>query len=128
MGSTQLQLPIGVSLTTQFPRFRDVLVAAVYGSPGGLNAVATHTDQSPSDLQKRLAAEPGDTRPMRESDILGIIEQTRDARVIYWLVERYLQSPEARKQQAVEQIAGLMPSLLNLLEQAGVGGPTKGRR
>ncbi|MFA9204938.1 MAG: hypothetical protein ACEQSH_00620 [Bacteroidia bacterium] len=129
MGGTQLNLPTGTPLTAQFPRFRDVLTAAVYSHRGGLNAVANHTDQSPSDMQKRLASEAGDPRPMRESDILGIIEETRDARIIYWLVERYLQTPEARQQQAIDQIASLMPMLAQLVDQAGVGGPVaKGRR
>lgn len=121
MGTNQFMLPFQPGLTAQFPRFRDVLVSAVYGGRKGLNGVAADLDQSPSDLTKRLASEHGDPRPMREEDIIGIIESTGDVRPIYWLVEKFIQSPEAQKTQAIAQLAELMPMIQGLVETATAG-------
>jgi hypothetical protein len=84
-------------------------------------------DQSPSDLTKRLSSEHGDPRPMREEDILGIIESTQDVRPIYWLIEKYLQSPEAQKAQAIAQLAEVLPSILALVDAVTAGENKKGR-
>lgn len=121
MSNSQFMLPFQPGLTAQFPRFRDVLVNAVYTSRIGLNGVAAHCDQSPSDLSKRLSSDHGDPRPMREEDLLGIIESTKDVRPIYWLVEKFIQSPEAQKTQAIAQLAELMPMIQGLVETAMAG-------
>ena len=127
MTTPQLTMNFLPGLTAQFPRFRDVLVTAVYGSRKGLNGVAEDLDQSPSDLTKRLSSEHGDPRPMREEDILGIIESTQDVRPIYWLIEKYLQSPEAQKAQAIAQLAEALPSILALVDAVTAGENKKGR-
>lgn len=121
MSNGQFMLPFQPGLTAQFPRFRDVLVNAVYTNRKGLNGVAADLDQSPSDLSKRLSSEHGDPRPMREDDIIGIIESTKDVRPIYWLVEKFIQSPDAQKTQAIAQLAELMPMIQGLVETAMAG-------
>ncbi len=125
MSSSQFMLPFQPGLTAQYPRWRDVLTHAVYSSRKGLNGVAAETDQSPSDLTKRLSSEHGDPRPMREEDIIGIIEATGDLRIIYWLIEKYIQSPDAQRTQAITQLAQLMPTIQALVETASAGQQVK---
>jgi hypothetical protein len=128
MSSNQFVLPFQQGLTAQYPRWRDVLAHAVYSSRHGLNGVAAHMDQSPSDLSKRLSSEHGDPRPMREEDILGIIETTGDLTIIYWLVEKFIQSPDAQRTQAIAQLAQLMPTIQALVESATATDSKRSRR
>ena len=88
----------------------------VFASPipgGAFSFPRVHVVSAMSPFFGRATAksEPGDTRQMREADILDIIESTGDVRPIYWLVEKYIQSPEAQKTQAIAQLAELMPMI-----------------
>lgn len=107
-------------LTAQFPQLEDVLTAAVYGSRIGLNGVAARLDQSPSELSRRLNRESDDHRPARVQDLVGIVEATADLRPIYWLIEKFMESPEARMARAADQLANLLPMVAELAAQAGV--------
>lgn len=113
----QFHLDFQAGLTERFPRWEDTLTHAVYSCRLGLNGVAAKLDQSPSDLCKRLAGE--EQRPLRAKDVLGIIESTQDFTPIYWLLERFLKDPEAKKQEAMARLPGLMAALEATLEQAG---------
>lgn len=113
----QFILDFQAGLTERFPRWEDTLVHAVYSSRLGLNGVAAKLDQSPSDLCKRLAGE--ESRPLRPKDVLGIIEATQDWTPIYWLFEKFLKDPDARKQEAIARLPGLVAILEATLEQAG---------
>lgn len=114
----QFTLDFQAGLTERFPRWRDTLVHAVYSSRLGLNGVAAKLDLSPSDLSKRLS-ETEEPRPLRDQDILGIIEATNDFTPIYWLLERFLKDPEAKKLEAMARLPGLMAVLEATLAQAG---------
>lgn len=116
----QLALSFEPGLTAHFPQIEDVLVAAVYGSRKGLNGTAADLDLSPSDLSKRLSRE-SEQRPVRCSDLVGIIQSTGDHRPIYWLIEKFLRDPEATRNQAISQLAQLMPMIQALVEQSGGG-------
>lgn len=107
-------------LTVQFPRLRDVLCAAVYGSRGGLKGVAADLDCSPSELSRMLNRDQDDPRALDVEKMVGIIESTDDNRPVQWLIERFLSNPEARRATAAAQLAQLMPALLELAAQAGV--------
>jgi hypothetical protein len=107
-------------LTAQFPRLEDVLTAVVYGSRQGLNGVAARLDQSPSELSRRLNRESDDHRPVRVQDLVGIIEATSDMRPICWLIEKFMESPEARVARAADQLAHLLPMVTELAVQAGI--------
>lgn len=107
-------------LTGQFPTLQDVLTAAVYGSRKGLNGIAADLDQSPSELSRRLNRESDDHRPARVQDLVGIIEATGDLRPIYWLIERFMESPEARVARAADQLSHLLPMVAELAAQAGI--------
>lgn len=111
----QYTLDFQAGLTERFPRWRDTLVHAVYSSRLGLNGVAGKLDLSPSDLSKRLS-ETEEPRPLRDTDILGIIEATGDYTPVYWLLERFLKDPEARRLEALARLPGLMAAVQATLE------------
>lgn len=116
-----MNLTFEPGLTARFRSLREVTAHSVYSSRRGLSAVAADLDMSPSELTKRLNADSAEPRPMRVDDLEAIIQSTGDATPIYWLVEKYLRDPDAVRNQATAQIAVLLPALLELAKQAGLG-------
>lgn len=114
--TTQLSLDFTPGLTAQFKTLTQVCAAAVYASRGGLSAVAGDLDMAPSDLCRRLS-EDGD-RPLTAEHVRGVIASTKDFRPIYWLVETFLQDPEAKRLQAIHELAQVMPIVQALVDQA----------
>lgn len=122
MTPLQMNLSFEPGLTARFRTLREATAHTVYASRKGLSAVAADLDLSPTDLTKRLNPDSGEHRPLRVDDLEAIIASTGDATPIYWLVEKYLRSPDAVRDQATAQIAALLPALIELAQQAGVGG------
>jgi hypothetical protein len=121
---TQLSLNFEPGLTARFKRLEDCCAHVVLGK--GLENVAGPLDMAPSELSRRLSAhleaKAGDSnnRPLRVSDFVAILEETKDYRPIFWLIERFLRDPEAQRTHAIHQLAAVMPIVQSLLEQAGV--------
>lgn len=116
MTTAQLALDFQPGLTAQFKTLTQVCAAAVYASRNGLSGVAGDLDIAPSDLCRRLS-EDGD-RPLTAEQVDGIVASTHDYRPIYWLIERHLQDPEAKRLQAIHQLSQVMPLVQALVEQA----------
>lgn len=127
--SVQLSLDFQPGLTQQYRRIEECIAATVTSTRGGTEKIAGALDMAPSELSRRLnahlPAKEGDAnnRPLRVSDFTQILEETRDFRPIYWLIEKFLRDPEVARGAALQQIAVLMPSLLSLFEQAGIAVP-----
>lgn len=115
----QFTLDFEPGLTERFPRWRDTFVKVVYSGRGGLNTAAAACDVSPTDLTKRLSGEYVD-RPLRIEDIEAILDEKKDPTPIFWLIERFLKHPDARKQAALARIPALVESLEVMLKEAGV--------
>ncbi len=125
----QLSLNFEGGLTARFRSLREVVQSAVLTSNLGVTGVAGKMDMGHSELSRRLDAGAADNRPLRVDDLVAIIEHTGDHRPIYWLVERFLQSPEIKRTMAIDQLAGLMPQIAELVRQAGATPPPqRGRR
>ena len=129
----QMPLSFEPGLTARHRTLEDCILAAVHGSRIGVEGCAAHLDMAPSELSRRLnegaLAHAGDSnnRPLRVSDLVGIMEATGDHRPIYWLAEKFLRDPEAQRTAAIQQLAMLAPIMAALAEQAGVS-IQKGRR
>jgi hypothetical protein len=125
----QLTLNFEPGLLQRYPRWEDTFVTAVYSSRKGLNGVAADCDQSPSELSKRLShVEGGEPRPLRSADIVNILRSTKDFTPIYWLIEEFLKDPNAKQQEAIAAIPGLVERLNAVLEQAGAGTAQRARK
>jgi len=128
---SQLALAFEPGLTARHRTLEDCLAAVVHNYRGGMEAVAASLDMSPSELSRRLnahvQAKEGDVsnRPLRISDLIGIVTATGDYRPIYWLAEKFLRDPESQRSAAMQQMAQLAPMFLALAEQAGVQMKTK---
>lgn len=123
--TAQLALDFQPGLTAQFKTLTQVCSAAVYASKGGLGGVAPDLDIAPSDLCRRLTDDSD--RPLTAEHVHGIIASTKDYRPIYWLVEKFLQDPEAKRMHAINQLAQVMPMVIALVEQSAPPPAKKGR-
>lgn len=119
MAEKQLDLSFQGGLVDQFPAFRDVVRASVYGCGRQFKAVAADMDIAPSLLSRMLANNPEDPRNFPLDRLPDLVEATGDKRPIYWLVERFLEDPSERRDRAVSQLADMLPRLEQLLRAAG---------
>ncbi len=124
----QLSLNFEGGLTTRFRTLHEVVQSAVLASKLGVTGVAAKLDMGHSELSRRLDAGAADNRPLRVDDLVAIIEHTGDHRPIYWLVERFLQSPEIKRALAIDQLAELMPHIAELVQLAGATADASARR
>lgn len=118
----QLALDFEAGLTARFRSLKQACAHAVYAARGGLSGVASSLDMSPSELTKRLAEDKDnpDNRPLRAEDIEGIVASTGDRTPIYYLIEKYLQDPKAKRDQALATMAEMAPVFVRLAEEAGI--------
>lgn len=121
----QLAFDFTPGLTAQFPKLRDVLCASVYNSRGGLKAVASDLDVSPSELSRMLNRDQDDPRKLDVDVAVAIVDSTGDMRAVYWMIERFLRDPAQVRAQAAAEIARLLPTLNELVRQSGA---TKAKR
>lgn len=129
MTHVQLSIDLEPGLTARFRSLKQACAHAVYASRKGLSGVAGDMDMSPSELSKRLSdSDSTDNRPLRTEDVEQIVESTADYTPVYYLVERFLRDPKAKRDQALAQMAEMAPMLIALAEQAGVPTRTTGRR
>jgi hypothetical protein len=129
--SRQLQLSFEPGLTARHRTLEDCCTAVVHNARQGVEGVAAHLDIAPSELSRRLNAHArgheheANNRPLRVSDMLGIIEATGDYRPIYWLIEKFIRDPESTRTAAIQQLAHLMPIVQALIEQSTEGGKVR---
>lgn len=115
--STQMTLDFTPGLTARFRSLRECVSGAVYACPRGLSAIAAELDMSPSELTKRLNPDGSEPRPLRVDDLEKIIRATGDNTPIYWLIEQFLRSDEARRSSAINQLSQMLPQLERLLSE-----------
>lgn len=113
----QISLDFRPGLVRQFPDWKDLIAHTVYSCSGGLNAVAIRCDRSPSLMSRMLNKNPDDQRHLPIEDLVPILEETKDYRPIFWLIERFLEDPGAKEKRAREELIALLPQLQRLVEQ-----------
>ena len=105
-----------------FDEMKDALDISFRVQEQRLNAaqLAGKMDLSPSTLSRKLKQPEGDTQRFNCDDLEAYIRSTKDiGSVIAYLVAKYMESPEARQDRAiqrVEELAGQMNDALALLK------------
>ncbi len=112
----QLSIEFAPGLTEQFPEFRDVVRASVYACGRQLKAVAADLDMTSSELSRKLANNPADPVHFPLDRLPELVEATGDKRPIYWLVEKFLEAPEARQGRLVAEATDAVRKLTTLLQ------------
>ena len=112
----QFELNFEGGLTDRFPNFLDCVRASVYGCGRPFKAIAADMDMSPSLLSQKLS-DQGDTKFALQR-LPELIEATHDYSPIFWLVERFCDSPDAKKRKSIERLAVLLPQIEAALREA----------
>ncbi len=125
-GQGQMEISFQPGIVDQFPEFLDCIRASVYGCGRQLKAIAADLDMSRSRLSRMLAHNPDDPLNFPLDRLPDLLAATNDMRPLYWLIEKFLDSPERRRNEALAELARLAPQINMLLRRASdASGETK---
>lgn len=116
----QVEINFEPGLTEQYPTFREVFTASVYGSKKQLKSIAADLDMTSSELSRKLANNPNDPVNFPLHLLPDAIRATGDFRPIYWLIETFIEDPALRRNRAVARLADLLPELQALMKSVQV--------
>lgn len=112
----ELTLKLDRGLSGAYSSCREFVAARVHQQPRQQKEIAADMDYSPSDLSRKLAQNPDDTRRFTLDDLERYIAVTGDTDPVLYLAEKFL-GP------ATDEIAALEKRLAELRKQQvrGVG-------
>lgn len=102
------------ALPDRFPSLRSYIAhrASIQRKPA--KVIAADMDMSPSALSRKLNPGEGDTQRFNVDDLEGYIASTGDAAaVIEYLAAKFLDTPEQRRQRALEKFEAMLPEIMN---------------
>lgn len=108
----QITLNYDAGLTEAFPSCREFVANRAHNQRTSHKAIAADMDYSPSDLTRKLAQSPNDSRRFTLDDLERFIEVTGDTSPVLYLVEKYLTESS--------RIADLEAELARLKQQKGL--------
>lgn len=115
----QLTINLERSLVEQFPDWMDVVRASIYDCGRPFKNIAADLDMASSELSRRLAEKEAGSKdiPALMEMLPGILQATGDHRPVHWLIERFLESEEARKKRLLDSLNKMLPQLQGALNQ-----------
>jgi AraC-like DNA-binding protein len=117
----QLTLNFEPGLAERHRTLKACVRERVYAHPKPLKSIAADMDMSETELSRKLADNPNDTRNFNCDDLERYIRETGDSTPIFYLVEKYAVNPEAQRAFAAAQLAKSLPEILALAKSLGVG-------
>lgn len=117
----QMTLDFTPGLTERHETLLACLRECAHTQRAPMKAIAADMDLSLSELSRKLAGNPDDTRRFSVDDLERFISATGDMTPIYYLIERFIEDADVRQRRALGELVKLAPQLAALLKQAGVG-------
>lgn len=90
MSQSQLVLNFDAGMVESYRTCREYVAARVHQLGRPQKAIAAEMDYSPSDLSRKLAQNPDDSRRFTLDDLEKYVEVTGDKKPVLYLVEKYL--------------------------------------
>ena len=103
-------------LVRQFKTFKDVLRSVVYSARQPFSDVAVALSLTPNMLTRMMAENDNDSVRFPANLVVPLILYTGDLRPVQWLVCTLLQTPEQKREEALDQAVELLPKLKRTLE------------
>lgn len=116
----QLTLSFDPGLAERHRSLKSCVRERVYAHLKPLKVVAADMDLSESELSRKLADNPNDTRNLTCDDLEAYLEKTGDHTPIFYLIEKFAVSSEAKHAFAAAELAKALPQILALARQFGV--------
>lgn len=104
MKTTQLTLNFDKGMAESYASCREFVAARVHQQGRPQKAIAADMDYSPSDLSRKLAQNPDDSRRFTLDDLERYIETTKDTEPVLYLVEKYFADSDDRIKQLEREI------------------------
>lgn len=98
----QLTLNFDAGLAEAYETCREYVAYRVHHQGKMMKAIAADMDLSPSDLTRKLAQSPNDSRRLTLDDLERYISVTKDVEPIKYLIEKYLADTKDEKIKALE--------------------------
>ncbi|MBT11858.1 MAG: hypothetical protein CMI02_07475 [Oceanospirillaceae bacterium] len=86
----QITLNFDAGLSDGYSSCREYVASRIYRQGRPQKAIAADMDYSPSDLSRKLAQSPDDSRRFTLDDLERFIDVTGDTSPVLYLVEKYL--------------------------------------
>lgn len=118
-GTIQLQLDFTPGLTERHVSALECVRACVYGNPKPMKSIAMDMDMSQSDLSRKLANNPDDSRRFTLADLESYVQATGDTTPILYLAQKYCADAEMKQREALAALANMAPQIQALLKAAG---------
>ena len=107
MHKKQITLSFDVGMADSYGTCREYVAARVHQQGKPQKAIAADMDYSPSDLSRKLAQNPDDSRRFTLDDLETYISVTGDTQPVLYLVEKYLTNNDdeiARLQAEIDRL------------------------
>jgi hypothetical protein len=86
----QITIDFEVGLVESYPTCREYVASLVHQQSKAQKVIAADMDYSPSDLSRKLAQSPDDSRRFTLDDLEKFMQTTKDTRPLKYLAEKYL--------------------------------------
>jgi hypothetical protein len=118
--SQQLTLNFEPGLSERHRSLKACVRERVYAHAKPLKIIAGDMDLSESELNRKLSENPNDPRNFSVDDLEAYLAKTGDHAPIYYLIEKYAVSTEAKQAYAAAELAKALPGIIALAKQLGV--------
>jgi hypothetical protein len=118
--ANQLTLNFEPGLSQRHRTLKACVRERVYANGKPLKTIAGDMDLSETELTRKLADNPNDTRNFNCDDLEAYIVATGDVTPVYYLIEKFAVSTESKKAFAAAELAKVLPGILALAKQLGV--------
>ena len=113
---TQLTLDFEPSLVERHKTCVDCVRQTAYTHRNPIKTIAADMDLSESDLSRKLAQNPNDTRRFTVDDLESFVTATGDTTPILYLAVKYLTDKQVVKQAAIEKLMADLPGVMALIK------------
>lgn len=117
---TQLTLNFEPGLAEKNRSLKAHMRERIYGSDKMLKQIASDMDLSETELTRKLSLNPNDTRDVTLDDLEAYIATQGDVSPVFYLIEKFAVSTEAKQAYAAAELAKALPGILALAKQLGV--------
>jgi hypothetical protein len=120
---SQLTLNFEPGLAERWRSLKACCRERIFGNPKPLKAVAADMDLSESELSRKLADNPNDTRNFNCDDLEAYITKHGDLTPIYYLIEKFAIDKDTKHAFAAAELAKQLPHIIALAKTLGAPPP-----
>lgn len=115
----QLTLNFDPGLSERHKSLKACVRERAYKNDKPLKSIAADMDLSETDLSRKLGENDKDPRNLTCDDLEAYLKATGDHAPIYYLIEKFAVSTEAKQAYAAAELTKMLPNIIALAKQMG---------